>query len=76
MVTWSAQASGVQFGNPTLREIIGDNYWTLVREQKMSDDEKLYYYGVIRTNYSYSGNGIKFAEFVVEVSIHFDINSI
>ena len=66
MINWSALKSKEKFGSPTLREIIGENYWNYIKDTS-SPEAKLDYYLHARSRLVLGSNAIKLAELLIEV---------
>ena len=56
-------------GNPVLREMIAENYWTLIKESNFSPQVNEVFYALARNNFIYSRNSIRLAELLIEVYV-------
>ena len=60
---------GNRCGSPVLREMIAENYWTLITEQKakLPMEQRIMFYAMSRNHFIYARNAIRLAELLVEV---------
>ena len=54
-------------GNPVLREMIAENYWTLIKESKFTPQVNEVFYALARNNFIYARSSIRLAELLIEV---------
>jgi len=74
LITWSAAQLGNRCGSPVLREMIAENYWTLINERSASlpMEQRIMFYALARNHFIYARNGMRLAELLVELTMLYD----